>query len=64
MGLSTPHYLGLCPWFQLLQLLGCSLDGSCCTQQFVLSDDCGIFWVNPLRPYRDGNQEKLNSCTA
>lgn len=49
-GLSTPSYLGLGPWLQLLQLLGRSLDGSRCTQQLVLGDDSGVFWVNPLRP--------------
>lgn len=44
------HYLGFGSWFQLLQLLGCSLNGSCCPQQLVLSDDGGVFWVNPLSP--------------
>lgn len=44
------HYLGLSSWFQLLQLLGGSLNSSCCPQQFILRNDGGVFWVHPLCP--------------
>lgn len=40
--------LGFGPGLQLLQLLGCSLNGSRSSQEFILSDDCGVLWVHPF----------------
>ena len=40
--------LGFGPGLQLLQLLGCGLNGSRSSQEFILSDDCGVLWVHPF----------------